>query len=142
MHQYGNLVVKKPGLYKGTRLHELGNGQSFCFRNSRASIKEPCCKKTLACIREHLCLHELGNGQSICFYYFFFNIIFAHVLSPLNSLFNSFFSLHILLDLLRHSSSSFVNTVSGPCFFLITTVDLAYLKRVVFGTPVNLNTSP
>ena len=36
---------KKPGLYKGTRLHELGNGQSFCFRNSRASIKEPCCKK-------------------------------------------------------------------------------------------------
>ena len=60
---------KKPGLYKGTRLHELGNGQSFCFRNSRASIREPCCKKNLACIREHVCLHELGNGQSFCFYY-------------------------------------------------------------------------
>ena len=63
-------------MYKGTRLHELGNGQSFCFRNSRASIKEPCCKKNLACIREHVCLHELGNGQSFCFCYLIFFFLF------------------------------------------------------------------
>ena len=91
--------------------------------DSRASIREPCCKKKPV-LYEGTRLYQLGDDFLLFIYYFFL------------------FMSCLLLILFSIASFLFISFLtfsnrSGPCFFLITTVDLAYLWMVVLGIPVN-----